>query len=141
MNAKGSAAHIHMAGTTQTVIYASHHHPDSAFNPDLEKNITFFWLQQLIHSLSLLPHNTKDCCTLSVHFGAASPSSSALTAGDVSLCSQQLRGDAQNNLCHQPQKMKINWKRPRLQKASLGAHTLSLPKLKEAGKPRMVSHT
>jgi len=37
MNAKGSTAHIHMAGTMQTVIYASHHHPDRAFNPDLKK--------------------------------------------------------------------------------------------------------
>lgn len=34
---QGQRAHIHMAGTMQTVIYAAHHHPDSAFNPDLEK--------------------------------------------------------------------------------------------------------
>lgn len=90
MNAKGSTAHIHMAGTMQTVIYASHHHPDSAFNPDLEKNITFFWLQQLIHSPSLLPHNTKDCCMLFVYFGVASPNSSPFADYNFSLSSQQL---------------------------------------------------
>lgn len=50
---QGQCAHIHMAGTMQTVRYAAHHHPDSAFNPDLEKNITFFWLQQPAPSLVL----------------------------------------------------------------------------------------
>lgn len=90
MNAKGSTAHIHMAGTTQTVIYASHHHPDSAFNPDLEKTITFFWLQQLIHAPSLLLRNAKDYRTLFLHFGVASPNSSAFADCNFSLCSQRL---------------------------------------------------
>lgn len=96
MNAKGSTAHIHMAGTMQTVIYASHHHPDSAFNPDLEKNHHFLLATTAIHSPSLLPRNTKDYCTLSVYFGVASPNSLTSADCNFSLCSQQLHRNERN---------------------------------------------
>lgn len=142
MNAKGSTAHIHMAGTMQTVIYASHHHPDSAFNPDLEKNITFFWLQQLIHSLSLLPHNTKDYCTLFVYFGVASPNSSAFADCNFASVHSSYTATSRATYSHDElKKMKINQTRHRFQKSPLGAHAFSLPKLKEVGKLRTVSHT
>lgn len=71
MNAKGSAAHIHMAGTMQTVIYAPHHRPDSAFNPDLEKTSTLCCYSSRFAPSPLPLH--RGLPGLRAHFGAASP--------------------------------------------------------------------
>lgn len=83
---QGQRAHIHMAGTMQTVIYAAHHHPDSAFNPDLEKKHHFL----LTPAASSLP----GAATRSPwgYRGEVPPNPSAFPGCNSSLCSQQLHG-------------------------------------------------